>query len=251
MLICILLPGNILLWTKRNADKPVENVEVEKKYTKEESKMQLEATNSNFVANEGTKNIYKVDLNYFLNMKRNISYDEVKEKIGKGKEPMVGSNFGEWTYYLNDKDRVFVGTQGMLAISEKPVSRVTLFENNEEVSTMEFIFEYLPEGVDDKKDSIDKLIVAGEEATYHYEERDLEIADFMRIPKGASYEYMLKTFGEPNGKIKRTGQLYYEVDGKYVVLPKGFKKGSDIGLEEMDVCTAVLYRYGITLGSRW
>ena len=246
-LICILLPGNILLWTKRNADKPVENVELKHKYTKEESKMHLEATNSNFVANEGTKNIYKLDLNYFLNMRRNISYDEIKEKIGRGKDPIAGSNMGGWSYYLNDKDSIGITTVGRFPISERSVSAIYLVENYEMVSRAEFFFENLPEGVHDKKDSIDKLIVAGEEATYHYEERDLEIADFMRIPKGASYEYMLKIFGEPNGKIKRTGQLYYELDGKYVVMPKDFKKGSGVGLEYMDVCTAVLYRNRITL----
>ena len=112
---------------------------------------------------------------------------------------------------------------------------------------MELYFEYLPEGMYDKKNSIDKLTIAGEEATYHYEERDLELVDFMRISKGTSYEDMLKIFGEPNGKIKRTGQLYYELDGKYVVMPKDFKKGSGVGLEYMDVCTAVLYRNRITL----
>ena len=118
-IICILLPGNILLWTKRNADKPVENVELKHKYTKEESKMHLEATNSNFVANEGTKNIYKLDLNYFLNMRRNISYDEIKEKIGRGKDPIAGSNMGGWTYYLNDKDYVYIATPGGLIIRDK------------------------------------------------------------------------------------------------------------------------------------
>ena len=246
-LICILLPGNILLWTKRNADNPVENVESKHKYTKEESKLHLEATNSNFVANEGTKNIYKLDLNYFLNMRRNISYDEIKEKIGRGEDPIVGSNMGGWTYYLNDKDYVYIATPGGLIISDTPIGLISLVENHEEVSIMELYFEYLPEGMYDKKNSIDKLTIAGEEATYHYEERDLELVDFMRISKGTSYEDMLKIFGEPNGKIKRTGQLYYEVDGKYVVMPKDFKKGSGVGLEYMDVCTAVLYRNRITL----
>ena len=249
--ICALLLGNILLLARQSVDKPIENVKAEYKYGEEVNETQLEDTNSNFVGNENTKNIYKVDINYFLNMRRNISYDEIKEKIGRGEDPIVGSNMGGWSYYLNDKDSIGITTVGRFPISERSVSAIYLVENYEMVSRAEFFFENLPEGVHDKRDSIDKLIVAGEEATYHYEERDLEIADFMRIPKGASYEYMLKTFGEPNGKIKRTGQLYYEVDGKYVVLPKGFKKGSDIGLEEMDVCTAVLYRYGITLGNPW
>ena len=75
------------------------------------------------------------------------------------------------------------------------------------------------------------------------------MAEFINLSKGTSYDNMLKIFGEPNGEIKITGQLYYEVDGKYVVMPIDFKKGSGVGLEEMDVCTAVLYRYGITLGN--
>lgn len=80
VLICILLPGNILLLARQNAYKPVENVEEENKHIEKEREMQLEATNNNFVGNENTKNIYKVDLNYFLNMRRNISYDEIKKK---------------------------------------------------------------------------------------------------------------------------------------------------------------------------
>ena len=108
ILVCILLSGNILLLTKKNVDKSIENIEERYKHSEGENEMQLEDTNSNFRVNQKAENIYRIDANYFLNLKRNMSYSELKERIGE-QNHIVNFNSGDWGY--NVDARISAGIQ--------------------------------------------------------------------------------------------------------------------------------------------
>jgi hypothetical protein len=246
ILVCILLSGNILLLTKKNVDKSIENIEERYKHSEGENEMQLEDTNSNFRVNQKAENIYRIDANYFLNLKRNMSYSELKERIGE-QNHIVNFNSGDWGYNLNKMNWVIVSTPESVPEYNLALSEIDFMVEDEQKAQIKMYSDSSLPKIQSNEKNMKEVVIAGEEATYRYEERDLELAEFINLSKGTSYDNMLKIFGEPNGEIKITGQLYYEVDGKYVVMPKDFKKGSGVGLEEMDVCTAVLYRYRITL----